>query len=71
MDHLTEIPNNERLSRAEYTDRIKRLHYVCLFYDSYYDYCASGVLMDSIAWKKPIVASKMMLFETIQKSLEK
>ncbi len=66
MTFLTEIPENNRLSRSEYTDRLKNLHYVCLFYDSYYDYCASGVLMDSIAWKKPIIANKIVLFETIQ-----
>jgi glycosyltransferase involved in cell wall biosynthesis len=64
--HLTEMPNKERLSRSDYADRVKRLHYVCLFNDSYYDFCASGVLMDSIAWKKPIVASELMLFKTIQ-----
>ena len=66
MAFLTENPDNKRLSRSEYVDRIKRIHYVCLFYDTYYDYCASGVLMDSIAWKKPIIASKIGLFESLQ-----
>ena len=66
MAFLTENRTINRLSRSEYVDRIKRIHYVCLFYDTYYDYCASGVLMDSIAWKKPIIASKIGLFESLQ-----
>ena len=66
MANLTEIPNKERMSRNEYVNRLKSLHFVCLFYDKYYEFCASGVLMDSIAWGKPIIATQLPVFKTIQ-----
>ena len=63
---LSEIPGTERMSRNEYVNRLKSLHFVCLFYDKYYEFCASGVLMDSIAWGKPIIATQLPIFKTIQ-----
>jgi hypothetical protein len=62
---LSNTPGEERLSRKEFVDRVKNIHFVCLFYNSYYDFCASGVLMDSIAWEKPIITSKLSLFNGI------
>lgn len=66
MAFLTEVPGKERLSRAEYVDRLKCLHYVCLFYSDFYEFCASGILMDSIAWEKPIIATKLKMFKNLQ-----
>jgi glycosyltransferase involved in cell wall biosynthesis len=67
---LTTKPLTERLSRDEYIRRINNLHFVCLFYDSYYESCASGVLLDSIAWGKPIVATRMSIFENLESRYE-
>lgn len=66
MASLSEIPGKERLSRSEYTNRLKKLHFVCLFYSNYYESCASGALLDCIASEKPIVANQLSLFRTIQ-----
>jgi hypothetical protein len=46
------------LERREFIDRLKALHYVCLFFQgSHYDYSASGVLLDCVAWEKPVMAT--------------
>jgi glycosyltransferase involved in cell wall biosynthesis len=63
---LNETPGVERMSRNEYVNRLKNLHFVCLFFDEYYECCASGVLMDSIAWGKPIIATQLPIFKNIQ-----
>jgi hypothetical protein len=47
-----------RLSRGEFTERLRRLHYVCLPLESaYYELSASGALIDAINWLKPIIAT--------------
>lgn len=56
---LEVLPNsnfNQRLRRDEYVRRLQRcdLVYVCLD-ESHYGYSASGVLLDAIAWEKPIL----------------
>jgi glycosyltransferase involved in cell wall biosynthesis len=66
MNFLTETPGTEEMSRNEYVKRLKRLHFVCLFHNKYYESCASGVLMDSIAWEKPIIATQLPIFENIE-----
>jgi glycosyltransferase involved in cell wall biosynthesis len=66
MAFLSETPGTERISRNEYVNRLKRLHFVCLFFTKYYESRASGVLMDSIAWEKPIIATQLSIFKTIQ-----
>jgi glycosyltransferase involved in cell wall biosynthesis len=63
---LNETPGEERMSRNEYATRLKNLHFVCLFFEKYYECCASGVLMDSIAWGKPIIATQLPIFQAIQ-----
>lgn len=67
MAFLEETPGKEPMSRNEYVNRLKSLHFVCCFYNKYYEACASGVLMDSIAWEKPIIATQLPIFKTIQK----
>lgn len=67
MTLLSETPGTEWLSHNEYINRLKNLHFVCLFFNEYYECCASGVLIDSIAWEKPIIATQLPIFKTIQK----
>ena len=66
MSFLYQMPGTERVERSEYTSRLKAVHFICLFYENKYKSCASGVLMDSIAWGKPIVGTKVPLFEKLQ-----
>ena len=63
---LNEMPGEERLNRSDYAERMRSLHYVCLFFENYYEFCASGVLMDSIAWQKPLIASQLTIFKSIE-----
>lgn len=45
------------LSRAAFGAAMSKLHYACLPYSgTYYQLIASGVLVDAIAWCKPIIA---------------
>ena len=67
MAFLSGTAGAEEMSRSEYVNRLKNLHFVCLFHNKYYESCASGVLMDSIAWEKPIVATQLPIFGTLQK----
>ena len=67
MTFLSETPKTQEMSRNEYVNRLKNLHFVCLFHDQYYESCASGVLMDSIAWEKPIIATQLPIFRALQK----
>jgi hypothetical protein len=68
MAFLSERPGTERMSRDEYVNGLKKLHFVCLFFNEYYECSASGVLMDSIAWEKPIISTQLPIFTNIQKS---
>ena len=65
---LSATPGTERISREEFVSRIKSLHFVCLFFNKYYEFAASGVLMDSIAWGKPIIATQLPIVDTLQQS---
>jgi glycosyltransferase involved in cell wall biosynthesis len=66
MAFLNEKPRTERMNRNEYVEGLKNLHFICLFFDEYYECCASGVLMDSIAWGKPIIATELPIFKMLQ-----
>jgi hypothetical protein len=47
-----------RLSRGEFNEKLRRLHYVCLPLEpAYYELSASGALVDAINWLKPIIAT--------------
>jgi len=59
---------NEPLERPEFINRLRTLHYVCLFFQgSHYDYSASGVLLDCVAWEKPVVATPTPTIQQLQK----
>jgi glycosyltransferase involved in cell wall biosynthesis len=50
-------PSLGRLSRTEYVELLRSLHFVCLpFQGSHYQLAASGALLDAVAWSKPIIA---------------
>lgn len=57
------------LSRAKFAAATSRLHYACLPYSGvYYQLIASGVLVDAIAWCKPIIAiSQPVLSEAFER----
>jgi glycosyltransferase involved in cell wall biosynthesis len=64
---LSTKPKTDKLSREEYIQKLNKLHYVCFFYGSYYEFCASGALLDCVALEKPIIASKLPIFENLSK----
>ncbi len=67
MAFLKSKAGTERLSREEYVERLNKLHFVCLFCeDRHYEFSASGVLLDSIAWQKPIIATQLPIFENLE-----
>ena len=64
MDCLTTKPSTERLSRDEYIQRIKPLHFIIMPYRrEYYELSPSGTLLDAIAWQIPIIATRLPIFE--------
>jgi len=69
FDCLNDQPNTQRLKRKEYIDRLNKLHFVCLFYDKEYELTASGVLLDCMEYGKPIIASRLPIFETLERKL--
>ena len=61
---LAEPAGTEHLPRAEFTQRLARLHYVVLpFQPGYYDLAASGALLDALTWLKPIIALRSPIAE--------
>ncbi|RJO60866.1 hypothetical protein C4544_04290 [candidate division WS5 bacterium] len=63
FDCLIDKPTTQRLNRDEYVNRLNKLHFVCLFYEREYELTASGVLLDCIEYGKPIIASRLPIFE--------
>jgi hypothetical protein len=50
------------ISRAEFLEKMGRLHYVCLLLQpSYYELSASGALMDAVIWMRPIIATRVAI----------
>jgi hypothetical protein len=66
-DYLSVFANKvtkDWLPREEYTARLQRLHFVCLPYQGrYYSLSPSGVLLDALAWSKPVIALRTSLTE--------
>lgn len=53
---LSSLPR-KRMPREEYSAGVAALHYVCLpFSGTHYAFAASGVLLDAVAFKKPLLA---------------
>lgn len=54
------------ISRADYLEKLRRLHYVCLLLQrSYYELSASGALMDAVIWLRPIIATRVPIIEDL------
>lgn len=50
------------LARADFLGRLARMHYVCLpFRTGYYDLSASGVLIDALGFRKPLITLRVPL----------
>jgi hypothetical protein len=63
---LATKPGDTQMSRADFTQRLSRLHFVVLPYEvGFYTLTASGVLLDAIAWEKPVIARKIPIFEAM------
>jgi hypothetical protein len=65
---LTTQPAAVQLTRNDFTRGVASLHYIVLPYDpASYALSASGVLLDAIAWQKPIIARGIPSFEALFK----
>jgi len=63
---LSTQPGTVQLSREDFIAKLKTMHFVCFFFDEqYYRYSASGVLLDAIAFEKPIIGSKLKIFQDL------
>jgi glycosyltransferase involved in cell wall biosynthesis len=63
---LATKPGDTQMSRADFTQRLSRLHFVVLPYEvGFYTLTASGVLLDAIAWEKPVIARKIPIFQSM------
>jgi hypothetical protein len=63
---LNEPVPTGHLSRAEFMEKLRQLHYVCLpLQPSYYELSASGALMDAVVWMRPIIATRVPIIEDL------
>lgn len=63
---LTTQPAASPLTREDFVRGVAPLHFVVLPYQvASYIFSASGVLLDAIAWQKPIIARRMPTFEAM------
>jgi hypothetical protein len=63
---LAEPPPTSQLPRAEFLQRLGRLHYVCLpLQPGYYSLSASGALIDAITWLKPVIATPVPIVQDV------
>jgi hypothetical protein len=63
---LATKPQNTLISRADFLASVASLHFIILPHEAAsYTLTASGVLLDAIAWGKPVIARKIPIFESI------
>jgi hypothetical protein len=63
---LSTKPGMSRIDRADFIRGVSRLHYVVLPHEAMsYMLTTSGVLLDAIAWQKPVIARKIPIFEAM------
>ena len=66
IESLATKPGLERLSRSDFVEGVKRLHFiVCPHQVRSYRSSASGTLVDAIAWGKPLIAARIPIFESM------
>jgi hypothetical protein len=63
---LSEPVPTLHISRPEYLEKLRRLHYVCLLLrPDYYELSASGALMDAVIWMRPVIATRVPIIEDL------
>jgi hypothetical protein len=63
---LATKPGTAMLSRGDFILGVKPLHFIVLPHDSTaYTLTTSGVLLDAVAWQKPVIARKIPIFEAM------
>jgi glycosyltransferase involved in cell wall biosynthesis len=63
---LATKPQDTLISRADFLASVASLHFIILPHEAAsYTLTASGVLLDAIAWGKPIIARQIPIFESI------
>lgn len=63
---LATKPTDMQMSRTDFTRRVSLLHFVVLPYEmGSYVLTASGVMLDAIAWQKPVIARRLPIFEAM------
>jgi hypothetical protein len=63
---LATKPADARMTRADFVRGVTPLHFVILPHEvEPYRLSASGVLLDAIAWQKPVIARKIPIFEAM------
>ncbi len=63
---LATKPAGMQMTRANFIRGVKPLHFIVLPHEEApYALAASGVLLDAIAWEKPVIARKIPIFEAI------
>ena len=66
MSSLKTQPGIARLSREDFIRGLESLHYICLpFKGGHYELSPSGTLLDAIAFCKPLIASRLPIFEDL------
>jgi glycosyltransferase involved in cell wall biosynthesis len=66
LDALAIKPCLERLSRSDFVDGVKQLHFAIFPHRmEQYGLTASGVLLDAMAWGKPIIARRIPIFHDL------
>jgi hypothetical protein len=66
MQALTTRPGTTLMDRVDFIRRVSSLHFVVLPHEAAsYTLTASGVLLDAIAWEKPVIARKIPIFEAM------
>jgi hypothetical protein len=66
LESLSAKPASKLISREQYLDALKMLHFVVLPHQAQsYNLTASGVLLDAITWEKPVIARNIPIFEAM------
>ena len=63
---LATKPAGMQMTRADFIQGVTPLHFIILPHEEApYTLAASGVLLDAVAWEKPVIARKIPIFEAI------
>jgi hypothetical protein len=64
---LSTKPSEAALSRSDFAAAVSALHFVCLFFQgNHYELSPSGVLLDSVAWEKPVIGTESSLLKNLR-----